>query len=328
MAPPTSTSTAAPGPAGHGRHSPSATGRAAWHRRIGLLPLAYLAALVVLGFAHPFVPAWRWLAIHLLLLGAVSNAVVVWSAHFAVAVLRAPAPTRRLGEAVRVAVLNVGVLGVLVGGSADLPWTGVAGAALVFAAVTAHLAWLARRLRCALPARFTVTVHYYLAAAVALLAGVPVGAWMLVADDHHHPARLLLFHAHVNLFGWVTLTVLGTLLTLWPTVLRARMAKGAVRAATKALPLAVTGLALLGAGLLAWWTVVAAAGLGLFALAVLVALRPALTAARARPPYAFASWSLAAAAGWLLIALAIDAATLLPATDPERAVDRFGAVLV
>ncbi|WP_247658461.1 hypothetical protein [Micromonospora sp. U56] len=321
-------STGAPGPAGEqDAHPPSATGRGAWHRRVGLLPLAYFAALVVLGFAHPFLPAWRWLAIHLLLLGAVSNAVVVWSTHFAVAVLRAPTPTRRRSEAVRLAVLNVGVLAVLVGGSADRPWVGVAGAALVFAAVTAHLAGLARRLRCALPARFTITVHYYLAAAVALLAGVPVGAWMLVADDRHH-ARLLLFHAHVNLLGWVTLTVLGTLLTLWPTVLRTRMAEGAVRAASRALPLAVTGLVLLGAGLLAWWRVVAAAGLGLFALAVLVALRPALTTARARPPYAFAGWSLAAAAGWLLVALAVDAATLLPATDPGRAVDHFGAVLV
>ncbi|MFJ6955804.1 hypothetical protein ACISRB_30750, partial [Micromonospora aurantiaca] len=79
-------------------------------------PLAYLAGLVVLAFVHPFLPAWRWTAIHLLLLGAVSNAVVVWSAHFAAAVLRAPAPDRRRAEAARLAALNVGVLAVLTGG--------------------------------------------------------------------------------------------------------------------------------------------------------------------------------------------------------------------
>ncbi|MFE2613548.1 hypothetical protein ACFXA2_08045 [Micromonospora chalcea] len=301
--------------------------RAGWHRRVAALPLAYLAGLVVLAFVHPFLPAWRWTAIHLLLLGAVSNAVVVWSAHFAAAVLRAPAPDRRRAEAARLAALNVGVLAVLTGGTADRPWLGVAGATLVFVAVTAHLVALTRRLRRALPARFSVTVRYYLAATVALLAGVPVGAGMLVIDDPLRP-RLLLFHAHVNLLGWVTLTVLGTLLTLWPTVLRTRMADGAVRAATVALPVATTGLVLLGVGLLAWWRLVAAAGLSLFALGALIALRPALAVARTRPPYAFASWSLAAAGGWLMVALAVDAATLLPAADPAGAADRFGAVLL
>ncbi|SCG53835.1 hypothetical protein [Micromonospora halophytica] len=322
-----------PAPAGPGAPAPvtgpaaAGTGRANWHRRVAALPLAYLAALVVLGFVHPFLPTWRWAAIHLLLLGAASNAIVVWSTHFAAAVLRASAPDSRRTQAARLVTLNVGVLAVLVAGTADRPWLGVGGAALLFAAVAAHLVGLARRLRRALPARFTVTVHYYLAAAVALLAGVPVGAWMLVVDDALRP-RLALFHAHVNLLGWVTLTVLGTLLTLWPTVLRARMADGAVRAATVALPLAVTGLALLGVGVLAWWRVVAAAGLALFTLAALVVLRPALAVARVRPPTAFAGWSLAAASVWLLVALGTDAATLLSADDPATAADRFGTVLL
>lgn len=302
------------------------TGRARWHRRASLLPVAYLGGLVALGFVHPFLPGWRWLAIHLLLLGAVTNAILVWSAHFTAAVLRSPVPSRRRSETVRLAVLNVGVCAVLVGGAADRPWAGVGGAVLVFAAVAAHLAWLARRLRRALPSRFRVTVHYYLAAGLALLAGVPVGAGMLLTDDAHR-FRLVLFHAHVNLLGWVTLTVLGTLLTLWPTMLRTRMADGAARVAAVALPLVCFGLLLLGLGLLAWWRAVTAVGLGLFVLGVLVALRPALAVARSRPPYAFATWSLAAAAGWLLVALAVDAVTLLTAAEPTAAAARFGQVL-
>ncbi|MFD2767998.1 hypothetical protein [Micromonospora eburnea] len=304
-----------------------AAGRSAWHRRAGLLPLGYLAGLVGLGLAHPFLPTWRWLAIHLLLLGAVTNAIVIWSAHFSTALLRTPPPGRRRGEALRLAALNVGVLAVLTGGAGDRPWLGVSGAALVFAALVWHLAWLAGQLRRALPSRFRVTVHYYLVAGLALLTGVPVGAGMLVSDGTHQ-ARLLLFHAHVNLLGWITLTVLGTLLTFWPTMLRIRMADTAVRDAVRALPLATIGLVLLGVGLLTWWRVVTAVGLALFVLGVLVAVRPAVAVARARPPYAFASWSLAAAAGWLLVALAVDAATLLPAADPTTAVDRFGVVLV
>ncbi|WP_208760976.1 hypothetical protein [Micromonospora orduensis] len=303
------------------------TGRARWHRRAGMLPLAYLAALVAVALIHPVLPSWRWLAIHLLLLGAVTNAIVIWSAHFTTAVLRAPATAGRRCEALRLALLNTGVIGVLAGGATDRPWPGVAGAGLVFAAVVAHLAWLAARLRAALPARFTVTVHYYVAAAATLLVGVPVGAWMLVADNHSRP-RLLLFHAHVNLLGWVTLTVLGTLLTLWPTVLRARMADGATAAARRALPVAVAGLALLGLAVLAWWPPLAAGGLALIAVAVVLVGRPAVQTARRKTPASFPGWSIAAASGWLLIALGVDAWTLLSAPGAAVAADRFGFVLV
>ena len=289
--------------------------------------MVYLAGIVAVGLVHPFLPGWRWLVVHLLLLGAVTNAIVVWSAHFTTAVLRTPAPPRRRADALRLAVLNAGIAAVLTGGVADLPWLGVAGAGAVFAAIAAHLAWLARQVRAALPARFTVTAHYYLAATLALLTGVPVGAWMLVVDDDLRP-RLLLFHAHVNLLGWVALTVLGTLLTLWPTVLRTRMLDGAARTARTALPTAVTGLALLGAGVLAWWPVLAAAGLAVFAAAALLTAGTAARTAGQRPPASFATWSIAAAGGWLLVALGVDAWTLLHAASPAAAADRFGAVLV
>jgi nitrite reductase (NO-forming) len=64
------------------------TGRARRHRRAGAVPLAYLAGVVVVGFAHPYLPQWRWLPVHLPLLGAATNPIVVWSNHFAAAVLR------------------------------------------------------------------------------------------------------------------------------------------------------------------------------------------------------------------------------------------------
>jgi len=181
-------------------------------------------------------------------------------------------------------------------------------------------------LRRALPARFAVTVHYYLAACVALLAGIPAGAWMLLIDDDQRP-RLLLFHAHVNLLGFVTLTVLGTLLTLWPTVLRTRMVSGAAQAAARALRLSAAGLVLLGVGSLAWWPLIAATGLGLLAIAVLLVVVAGIATARQRPPASFAGWSIAAGTGWLLIALTWDAIALLSAPDAAAAADRFDAVL-
>ncbi|WP_249714619.1 multicopper oxidase domain-containing protein [Rhizomonospora bruguierae] len=317
----------APGQGAPGTAGGAQTGRAGWHRRAGLLPLGYLAGIVVVAFAHPMLAQWRWLAIHLLLLGAVSNAIVIWSAHFTAAVLRVPAGTGRRGETLRLALLNAGVLAVLAGGALDRPWVGVGGAAAVFAAICAHLSWLRTRLRAALPARFGITVRYYLAGAVALLTGIPAGAWMLVTDDGAR-ARLILFHAHVNLLGWVTLTVLGTALTLWPTILRTRMADGAVAAARTALPTALVGLVLLAVGVLGWWPVLAVGGLAITAVAAGIVILPAVRAARGKPPSSFAAWSLAAAGGWLLAALAIDAATLATAAGPDRAVDRFPQVLV
>jgi len=308
------------------RIEPRRWGRAGWHRRTGLIPLTYLATIVAVGVAHPVVPQSRWLMIHLLLLGAVTNAILLWTAHFATAILRCPAPVDRRAEIARLALLNAGVLGVLAGGSVGPAWLGVAGAAGVFTAVAAHLLVLAGRLRRALPARFAVTVHYYLAAGVALLTGIPAGAWMLLVDDDQRP-RLLLFHAHVNLLGFVTLTVLGTLLTLWPTVLRTRMASGAAQAATRALPVSAAGLILLGVGALAWWPVIAATGMGLLAVAALLVVFPGIATARQRPPSSFAAWSIAAGTGWLLVALTWDTVTVLGAPDAAAAADRFGTVL-
>ncbi len=40
----------------------------------------------------------------------------------------------------------------------------------------------------------------------------------------------------VNLLGWIGLTVLGTLVTLWPTMLRTQMADNAESASEHALP--------------------------------------------------------------------------------------------
>lgn len=305
--------------------------RTRWLRRVGPVPAVYFLAVVVVALIHPLLPTWRWLLVHLLLLGGVTNAIVVWSNHFAVAVLRSPPPRSRRWEAARLIILNAGVVAVLVGGVVATTdggwwsWVAVAGAGLVFVAVLGHLLTLTIRLRRALPAPFTVSVYYYVAAAAALLVGIPVGAWMLVGGDS---GRLHLFHAHVNVLGWVTLTILGALLTLWPTILRTLMADGTARASTRALPVALVGLTLLGGGLLAWWPLVSIVGVALFGTAVAISAFPHLVTARRKSPSSFAAWSIAAAVGWLMIALIIDAITLLTSASPAEAVAGFGAVLV
>ncbi|MHB8339868.1 MAG: hypothetical protein ACYDB7_01695 [Mycobacteriales bacterium] len=58
-----------------------------------------------------------------------------------------------------------------------------------------------------------------------------------------HPGRyLVLLHAHVNLFGWVGLTVLGTLVMLVPAALWTRMSPAAQRATQRTLVACAVGL--------------------------------------------------------------------------------------
>jgi nitrite reductase (NO-forming) len=65
-----------------------------------------------------------WLALHLVLLGGLTNAIVAWSEHFATALLRVPRAGERAATA-RALALNLGVLAVL--GGASLGWSAMAG---------------------------------------------------------------------------------------------------------------------------------------------------------------------------------------------------------
>lgn len=298
-----------------------------WHRRAGLLPLGYLAAATVTAPLAAAGILGGWLVLHIVLLGAISNAIVVWSSHFAAAILHSPAPQRRSSEAARLAVLNGGILAVLTGGSAGPPWLGLAGAVVIFAAIAAHLLALAAMLRRALPARFGTVVRYYLAAGLAFLTGIPAGAWMLYLPDYQRP-RILIFHAQVNVLGWVALTVVGTLLTLWPTVLRTQIPPSAERAARRGLLCSGPGLVLLAAGTALWLRPVIAAGLAAFSAGLLIALSPAVTTARQRPPRSFAALSIAAGTGWLLVAIGWDAWAILTAPSPATAASRFDPLTI
>src|SRR5690625_3204975 len=101
---------------------------------------------------------------------------------------------------------------------------------------------LAYRLRSALPGRFRISVRYYIVAAAFLPIGALFGVLLArgLPGDWH--GKLLVAHTMINLLGWVGLAILGTLVTLWPTMLRTKMADGAERASIRALPILATGL--------------------------------------------------------------------------------------
>ena len=81
--------------------------------------VGWLVAAVLVSLVHPFVPAPRWLMIHLLVLGAAGHAILVWSRYFADTLIRLP-PTPRREQSKRLALFNLGVLVVIVGVPAGL----------------------------------------------------------------------------------------------------------------------------------------------------------------------------------------------------------------
>ncbi|GAA2874717.1 hypothetical protein GCM10010517_35460 [Streptosporangium fragile] len=280
--------------------------RARWHLRANAVVVGWLVLTVLAALAQGELPAPRWLLIHVFLLGAVTTAVLIWSEHFAVALLRAPAPEPRW-SVTRLALLNAGAVAALYGVAAGPWWIAAAGAGTVVAAVVWHAAVLVRLARRALPGRFGHVVPWYVAAVDALaVGGVVAGLAAAPAVSAPVHERLHAAHAEVNLLGWVGLTVLGTLFTLWPTVLRTRVSALTRRASLVALRLAVPGLALAVLGLLLALRAPAAGGLVVYAAAVAVALAPLAETLRRRRPRTGAAWMLGAGVVWFEVALVAD----------------------
>ena len=285
------------------------------HRRgfrplVDLPVLVWLAAAVVVALIHPLVTAPRWLMLHLVLLGAISNAIFVWSRYFAHTLLHVPDEDRR-GERTRLTLLNLGVLAVLVGVLSQIWPITLAGAGAVAMAVLWHGWTLVRLLRTTLPARFGRTVRYYVAAACLLPVGAVFGVLLARSPAEPWHARFELAHATVNLLGWIGLTVVGTLVTLWPTILRTRISERAERDAARALPVLIAGIVIAVVGALSDQPIVAAVGLTGYLVGIGLTGPAFVDTLRRRPPTTFPGWSVLAGVVWLvgsLVALTVGIA--------------------
>jgi nitrite reductase (NO-forming) len=107
------------------------------HAVAAAVTLAYLLAGGAVLLAGRWVSDGGWLALHLVLLGAVTNAIVVWSEHFSAALLHARPVGDRVALA-RIVALNLGVLAVLIGVHRGQPTLVAVGAGLLGAVVVAH----------------------------------------------------------------------------------------------------------------------------------------------------------------------------------------------
>ena len=299
--------------------------RTRWHLRVGTIVFLWLAALVVVALAHRSVPLSGWLLVHLLGLGAAGNAILIWSRHFTDALLRRPPDPSRAGQAWGIAVFNAGAVAV-VAGMMSGHWSVVlAGGVAVAAVALFHAVTLYRQLRSALPSRFGDTVRYYVAAAALLSVGVALGVTMAnatVPGVSHE--RIVVAHAGINLFGFIGLSVLGTLVTLWPTMLRPRMADGVEVAARRGLPALVSGLAVGALGALIGSPLLTAAGALGYLLAAGYLLRPHLDEVRRKRPGTFATQSVLCGVAWLMGALGYAVVAFATAPTWAALVHRAG----
>ncbi|MEL4358014.1 MULTISPECIES: multicopper oxidase domain-containing protein [unclassified Luteococcus] len=276
-----------------------------WHTRAALPLVLWALGAVVLVGAHRFVPRAIWLMVHFVTLGIASNAIVVWSNHFADAVLRT-APRGHRREASQLALLNAALVLLSTGvvGQWAIPvWLGVV---LLLGMAGIAVVGLGRQAKASLPSRFGMTVAWYRWAAVSLAVGVVLGGLMAVpfgrwADE------LLASHLAFNILGWVGLTVWGTLTTLWPTMLRTRAGEGVERAVRSALPFFLLGILACGlAPWLAgfspvWWRLVGALGTVVYLTGVATQLVPVAEQWRSKRTTSFAVLSVAAGQLWFCL---------------------------
>lgn len=301
-------------------------GRGNWPLRDHPTTLWLTAALVVAALGRGL-PAADWLVVHLVLLGAVTHAVMVWSTHFAQALLKTPPDLDgRRQQGRRLALLLLGSTLVVVGVPSGWWPVTLAGATCAAGAVTWHGVQLWRRLRTALPGRFRITIRYYLAAAACMPVGATFG--VLLARDPADPwhGRLLVAHSLTMALGWLGLTVTGTLVTLWPTMLRTKMDDRAETLARQALPLLVSSLvAVVTASLLDLPRLTVTALLA-YAVGLVWWGRALLAPARRSAPRRFATVSAAAAVAWLIVSVVGVAVLVAVAPDWAGVADRYDRV--
>lgn len=290
-----------PGPGDPGEKAPN---RGFWAAR-DLPTVFWLLLLITATFVHRDLPEPRWLLIHLLFLGALTHAILVWSQYFSFALLRSRATiAQRRQQTIRLVLANGGAALVMV--SVPYVWWPITwlGAAALIVAVIWHGVSIYRRARISLAGKFSRTVYYYVSAAAILVAGAGIGAWMVRGNA---PDSLVLSHALLNVLGWIGLTVAGTVVTLWPTVLRTKADDAAPLGAIRALPVLAASVVIAGAG--AAVDLLPVLALGLFGyLGGLAILGVSLwRAARRATPHTFSSISMGAALLWWAGSVAVIA---------------------
>ena len=292
--------------------------RGRWHTHVAaVLGLWLLIGVGIVIAGALGAPVSWWVSVHSFTLGVVATAILVYSTHFTEALTRTAGDDRR-GVMARVALIQSGLI-LLIVGRAGYDWGALAdfAATLVIWAFLWHMAVVYSHLRRSLAGTFAVTVPFYLAAAGFLVvagimgnvAGRGVGSY----------ADLIAAHSRAAVWGFTWLTILGTVITLLPTLTGTRISATARRRCTVAL--IIHCLALVG--------VIVAQSLGhsgwagliqlLIVVAALLILQPVLAAVvGGTPGWSTAAVSVTAGLLWMVAVCAADAASTIAGADARQ----------
>lgn len=272
----------------------------------------------------PDLTAWHWPLLHLMVVGGVTQLIVGAMTFFAVTLLRTEPPPAGLTRG-QWLLVNGGALGLAGGVLTGQPLLAVAGGLAILATLGLLAATLRLLRRRSLMAP-DPTLRYYAAAIGCLLAGAILGIAMLLGWSNAGLLALLppagqmrLAHLHLNLNGWVMLTIVGTMRFFFPTVLGAP-ARFLNPAWLEERPL-VAGVALSALGWLAGIELLVGAGAALQLVGTLAYVVAIARQWRAHTgPLSLAARHLLAGTLWLaLLMLAAVLATGLRPVDPALA---------
>ena len=260
-------------------------------------------ALVLL--AGKYAQLWpnldAWAPLHAALLGALGSAITIWSAHFADTLLHRPAWGGALMLNGRLGLHSVGAALVITGVCINSQIVIGVGASCVAVSATLGVVAMVVQKRRAVAARMAALVDYYICSLSYLMVGALAG-WSIKYFDFKGQAawsnRMYLAHVPIMVLGVLGITVLGTLVVLWPTMLRTKMEPAAPRQAQRALPglaLAVAVIAFSGL-----WRPLAGIGALLYLLSAVAVVAPLWRTGARKGVTNYAGMSTAAALAWLV----------------------------
>jgi len=288
-------------------HDISLAARGRWHT----LSAAIIAGWILVGLGLLIAsslgaPVVWWDIIHPFTIGALTTAIIVFSTHFTEALTRTAGGDYR-GVGSRVGLVQLGLILLLID-RAGYDWGPLADVAstLIIAALAWHLWFVARRLRGSLSGSFAVTVPFYIAASVFMIVSIVLV--ILSGNGVGEYSLLIGAHSRGMVWGFAWLTVIGTVVTLLPTLSATAISSTARARCTRALIVHCVGLgcamALYAVGL------TRAAGVAqlLVVLAALLIIQPVLATVMGRSPR-LTTATVAVIAGllWMLALCAGDA---------------------
>lgn len=203
-----------PGGAGPLRARPAGRAAAGHVQGMLIVLLALTLALLVGGVALPrLVAASPALWAHLVLAVGVMSLITAAIQHFAPVLARGRGAGRWLGRLPW--LMGLAGLTVVAALAGWLPWGAVSLAALAgLGGAVAMVSWMLGLSRQSVGAPHP-GLCWYVAAMLALALGLGAAMLMPLFPEAH--AALRQFHLHINLYGFVALTAVGTLQVLMPT---------------------------------------------------------------------------------------------------------------